>query len=48
MKGTEKFWNGLGFGMGAEEMLALCALRLSEDGRWDRYWTKRAQPYQKE
>jgi hypothetical protein len=48
LKGSEKFWNGFGFGHGAEEMLALCALYLSEDGRWDKYWEKRSQPYQRE
>lgn len=40
IKGSEKFWNL----NGAEEMLALCALYHSEDGRWQRYWNKRAQP----
>jgi hypothetical protein len=45
MKGTEKFWNGFGCGMGAEEMLALLALQRSEDGRWDDYWRRRSQPY---
>jgi hypothetical protein len=44
LKGSEKFWNGFGFGPGAEEMLALCALHRSEDGRWQEYWRKRAQP----
>ncbi|NNN05052.1 MAG: hypothetical protein HKL90_04045 [Elusimicrobia bacterium] len=44
LKGSEKFWNGFGFGLGAEEMLALCALHRSEDGRWQEYWRKRAQP----
>ncbi|MFH1725762.1 MAG: hypothetical protein ABII00_14220 [Elusimicrobiota bacterium] len=29
---------------GAEEMLALRALYLSEDGRWQRYWEERGQP----
>jgi hypothetical protein len=48
MKGTEKFWNGLGFGNGAEEMLALCALHRSEDGRWRTYWGRRARPYTRE
>lgn len=43
LKGSEKFWNISN--TGAEEMLALCALYYSEDGRWDRYWTKRAQPF---
>ncbi len=42
MKGSEKFWNLCN--IGAEEMLALCALYYSEDGRWDRHWSKRAQP----
>ena len=52
MKGSEKFWNGLDEDAsvrnpqrtGAEEMLALCALYHSEDGRWDRHWRRRAQP----
>jgi len=44
LKGSEKFWNGFGCGPGAEEMLALCALHRSEDGRWQEYWRKRAQP----
>ena len=44
LKGSEKFWNGLGCGLGAEEMLALCALHRSEDGRWQDYWRKRSQP----
>jgi hypothetical protein len=44
LKGSEKFWNGFGFGPGAEEMLALCALHRSEDGRWHEYWRRRAQP----
>ena len=47
LKGTEKFWNGFGFGLGAEEMLALCALHRSEDGRWRSYWDQRARPYVK-
>lgn len=42
LKGSEKFWNISG--TGAEEMLALCALYRSEDGRWDNYWRRRAQP----
>ena len=42
LKGSEKFWNGFGLGMGAEEMLALCALHRSEDGRWKAYWNRRA------
>lgn len=29
---------------GAEEMLALCALYHSEDGRWQRHWRQRGQP----
>lgn len=44
LKGSEKFWNGFGFGPGAEEMLALCALHRSEDGRWEEYWRRRARP----
>ncbi len=36
--------NGFGCGLGAEEMLALCALHRSEDGRWEEYWRRRAQP----
>lgn len=48
MKGSEKFWNGVGFGTGAEEMLALCALHRSEDGRWRAYWDRRARPYVRE
>jgi hypothetical protein len=44
LKGSEKFWNGFGCGLGAEEMLALCALHRSEDGRWKDYWRRRAQP----
>lgn len=44
LKGSEKFWNGFGFGMGAEEMLALCALHRSEDGRWKQHWRRRSQP----
>lgn len=45
LKGSEKFWNGFGFGRGANEMLALCALHQSEDQRWETYWNGRAQPY---
>lgn len=48
LKGTEKHWNGFGFGNGAEEMLALCALHRSEDGRWRAYWDRRARPYTRE
>lgn len=48
LKGSEKFWNGFGCGMGAEEMLALCALHRSEDGRWKDYWDRRARPYVRE
>jgi hypothetical protein len=48
MKGTEKFWNGFGHGMGAEEMLALLALQRSEDGRWEDYWRRRSRPYIRE
>lgn len=52
LKGSEKFWNGLdeesrregSDRTGAEEMLALCALYHSEDGRWEAHWRKRAQP----
>ncbi|PIU18333.1 MAG: hypothetical protein COT18_10760 [Elusimicrobia bacterium CG08_land_8_20_14_0_20_59_10] len=44
LKGSEKFWNVSG--TGAEEMLALCALYRCEDGRWDNYWRRRAQPEQ--
>lgn len=40
MKGSEKFWNL----NGAEEMLALCELFLSEDDRWTDYWQRRAEP----
>lgn len=40
VKGSEQFWNL----WGAEEMLALCALQASEDGRWDRYWERRSTP----
>jgi len=43
LKGSEKFWNVSE--TGAEEMLALCALSVSEDDRWTRYWVHRAQPY---
>lgn len=42
LKGSEKFWNLSN--TGAEEMPALCALYHSEDGRWDQYWRRRAQP----
>lgn len=48
LKGSEKFWNGFGFGRGADEMLALCALHRSEDNRWKVYWNQRAQPYTRE
>lgn len=34
VKGTEQFWNE----SGVEAMLALRALRLSEDDRWHHYW----------
>ena len=34
VKGTEQFWND----EGAESILALRALNLSQDGRWDHYW----------
>lgn len=49
LKGSEKFWNVVDFKAqvapdvtGAEEMLALCSLYFSEDGRWERHWTWRA------
>jgi len=45
VKGTEKFWNGFGCGLGAEEMLALCALHRSEDNRWGEHWARRSRPY---
>lgn len=45
LKGSEKFWNIAD--TGAEEMLALCALYHSEDGRWNRHWSKRAEPRSK-
>jgi hypothetical protein len=45
LKGSEKFWNI--DNTGAEEMLALCALYHSEDGRWSRYWHQREQPASK-
>lgn len=54
LKGSEKFWNVFdteaerGDKTGAEEMLALCALHFSEDGRWQRYWARRAQPQRRE
>jgi len=48
LKGSEKFWNGFGFGPGADEMLALCALHRSEDDRWKAYWSRRSQPYVRE
>jgi len=48
LKGSEKFWNGFGLGLGAEEMLALCALHRSEDGRWRDYWDRRARPLSSE
>lgn len=37
VKGTEQFWNE----SGVECILALRALWLSQDGRWDRYWNTR-------
>ena len=40
VKGSEKFWEI----PGAEEMLALCELYFSEDGRWDKYWIARSEP----
>lgn len=45
VKGTEKFWNGFGFGLGVEEILALCALHRSEDNRWRQHWDRRSKPY---
>jgi len=48
MKGTEKFWNGFGCGLGAEEILTLCALHRSEDGRWKEHWRRRSRPYVRE
>ena len=48
LKGSEKFWNGFGLVMGAEEMLALCALHRSEDGRWKAYWGRKSQPHVRE
>jgi len=46
LKGSEKFWNIAN--KGADEMLALCALYFSEDGRWEQYWRRRARPYTRE
>ena len=40
VEGSEQFWNL----WGAEEILALCALQASQDGRWDRYWKARSLP----
>jgi hypothetical protein len=48
VKGTEKFWNGFGFGLGAEEMLALCALHRSQDNRWCEHWARGSKPYIRE
>lgn len=48
LKGSEKFWNGFGCGLGADEMLALCALHRCEDDRWKVYWDRRSQPYVRE
>jgi hypothetical protein len=48
LKGIGKFWNGFGCGLGAEEILALCALHFSEDERWQDYWRRRSQPYTRE
>jgi hypothetical protein len=36
VKGTEQFWNE----DGAESILALRSLYLSQDGRWDHYWLR--------
>lgn len=51
IKGSEKFWNVADFESdldgsqtGAEEMLALCALYHSEDGRWRKHWEQRGRP----
>ena len=41
VKGSEMHWNISHTGV--EEMLALCALFNSEDGRWDQHWARRAQ-----
>lgn len=41
VKGSEKFWNI----DGANEILALCALYHSEDGRWLDYWRHRGRPH---
>ena len=40
VKGSEKFWEL----PGAEEMLTLCELHFSEDGRWEEYWKTRSTP----
>ena len=40
VKGTEQFWSHAG----AEAMLCLRALWLSNDGRWDHYWLYRRLP----
>lgn len=37
VKGSERFWSE----NGVEAILALRALWLSQDGRWDRYWSNR-------
>ena len=37
VKGTEQFWSL----PGVELLLALGALWLSQDGRWERYWNTR-------
>ena len=42
VKGTEQFWSN----PGVEAILALRALWVSQDGRWDRYWKSRT-GYQK-
>lgn len=42
VKGTEQFWNE----PGAESILALRALWLSQDDRWDHYWLCRKLPRQ--
>ncbi|MCL2648997.1 MAG: hypothetical protein FWD61_18695 [Phycisphaerales bacterium] len=37
MKGTDQFWSR----EGVEAIMALRALWMSQDQRWDRYWTNR-------
>jgi len=38
VKGTDQFWNR----SGVESILALRALWMSQDGRWERYWENRS------